>query len=379
MNPRFPLVAKAHVVVTDAARYLPEIARHLEGHGARISMHEAATVLDFDFSRGVMQPDVGGLLLHAEAGDSSLLQEIKMELVEHVSEFTGIAPSEIVWHGDASDTGTPPNFRLMRVVDTQRITPHMQRVRLAGKNLLRFSGNGNLHCKLLIPRDGFAPEWPFLDTQGSFRWGAGAGRPIVRKYTIRSIDVESGTLDIDMVIHADGGPGSEWAKSARPGDTVGMVGPGGRGIGNAQWYLLAGDETALPAIARILESLPPQSHGVALIEVENIAEQQAIHAPAGFRIEWLHRNGAEPGTTSLLIDAVRATKMPDDPASIFVWCGCEYAAFKEIRAYMRKECGIPPSQHLIASYWRRGVSEEGKNGLNISTALLQTAAKLVRG
>ena len=227
MSKRFPLAAEARVALANPDRFLPQIARHLEGHGARTSWRDGAAVIDFDFSRGVMQPHVDGLAIRAEAMDRSLLQEIQMELAEHLGEFAGVRPGDVVWRGDACGSDTPPNFRLLRVVEARYVTPHMRRVRLAGENLLRFSGSGNLHYKLLIPPSGIAPEWPTLDAGGSFRWPSGPGKPAIRKYTIRGIDVENGTLEVDLVVHGDNGPGSAWAISASPGDDVGMGGPGG--------------------------------------------------------------------------------------------------------------------------------------------------------
>jgi NADPH-dependent ferric siderophore reductase len=377
MTRHFSLATEAIVSVADAVGCIPDIAEHLEGHGARVSSHGNATVLDFDFSRGVLEPQDGFLRLRAEAADPSLLHEIKMELAEHVEEFTGIAATAIVWRGDESDGAAPPNFRLMRVVETRRITPHMQRVRFAGENLLRYSGMGNLHCKLLIPPAGLEPQWPTLDAGGSFRWPAGPGKPSVRKYTIRAIDVERGTLDIDLVVHGDEGPGSAWALTARPGDAIGMVGPGGRGVAAADWHLLAGDETALPAIARVLESLPPLSRGVALIEVADGAEEQDLAVPEGFELRWLHRNGAAPGTTTLLADAVRSVPVPADAGTVFVWAGCEFAAFKTIRAYVRKELKLAKEQHLVTSYWRRGVSEDGASRLDAVSTVVSALGKRI--
>lgn len=377
MNRHFPLVAEATVAIADAARHIPDIAGHLESHGARASSQGEATVLDFDFCRGVLSPQGGSLHLRAEAADRSLLQEIKMELAEHVVEFTGVSASDIVWAGDESESGAPPNFRLMRVVSTRRITPHMQRIRLAGENLLRFSGLGNIHCKLLVPPAGVEPEWPALDAQGSFRWPGGPGKPSVRKYTIRSVDAQAGTLDIDLVVHGDKGPGSAWAIAAKPGDLIGMVGPGGRGIRQADWHLLAGDETALPAIARALENLPPDSRGVALIEVADSAEEQDIVLPQGFELKWLHRNGAAPGTTTLLADAVRSVEVPAGEERVFVWAGCEFSAFRDIRSHVRNVLKLGKEQHLVTSYWRRGVSEDGASRLDaVSTVVTKIGKRL---
>ncbi len=364
MSKRFPLAAEARVALANPDRFLPQIARHLEGHGARTSWRDGAAVIDFDFSRGVMQPHVDGLAIRAEAMDRSLLQEIQMELAEHLGEFAGVRPGDVVWRGDACGSDTPPNFRLLRVVEARYVTPHMRRVRLAGENLLRFSGSGNLHCKLLIPPSGIAPEWPTLDAGGSFRWPSGPGKPAIRKYTIRGIDVENGTLEVDLVVHGDNGPGSAWAISASPGDVVGMVGPGGRGVAPADWYLLAGDETALPAIARTLESLPSDSRGVALVEVAGRREEQDLVVPEGFRLAWLHRDAAASGTTSLLAQAVRAVSFPPELERVFVWAGCEFDTFKAIRAYVRRELRLPKDRHLVTSYWRRGYSEDSAEKLD---------------
>lgn len=378
MTKHFSLAAEAIVPLPEPALHIADIVKHLEGHGARASAQGGATVLDFEFSRGVLEPVAGALKLRAEAGDRSLLQEVKMELAEHVEEFTGAAIESIVWRGDATSADSPPNFRLMRVVDTRRITSHMQRVRLAGDDLLRFSGLANLHCKLLIPPQGVEPSWPYLDARGSFCWPQGPGKPAVRKYTIRAIDVEAGWLDIDLVLHEDGGPGSQWAENAKVGDVIGVVGPGGRGVATADWVLLAGDETALPAIARALETLPASTRGVALIETDGPDQYQQLDGPPGLAIHWLFRGGAAAGTTTLLIDAVRATPRPEaTDGSVFVWAGCEFAAFKEIRSYVRKELGIAPEHHLVTSYWRRGLTEDGAGRLESATRAVARVGRAI--
>src|SRR5690606_8894208 len=128
-------------------------------------------------------------------------------------------------------------------------------------------------------------------------WPSDDKRPKVRTYTIRRIDAAAGTFDADFVLHGDHSVGSRWAINAKPGDIVGVRGPTGRPVPEADWYLLVGDETALPAIARTLETLPAAARGVALIEVADEGERQAIEHQTGIEVRWLHRNGAEPGTT----------------------------------------------------------------------------------
>jgi hypothetical protein len=145
--------------------------------------------------------------------------------------------------------------------------------------------------------------------------------------------------------------------NARPGDLVGVRGPVGRPLPAADRYLLVGDETALPVIARTLEALPTSAKGVAIIEVADASEQQPIRFAAGVELRWLHRSGAEPGTTSLLVDAVRGVEMPAGGIRIHAMAGVEYTAFKAIRRYWRDELKLDKKDVPPVAYWRRGHSE----------------------
>ncbi|WP_411034026.1 DUF2218 domain-containing protein [Shinella sp. BYT-45] len=364
MNRTLPLVARARVRLRDPQRLIPAVAAHLVDHGARIAEGQGGeTVVAFEFCRGILRAEGDTLLLQAEAPDAAFLHEVKTELAEHVEEFARLPAGSIAWEGDASVLDAPPNFRLMTVVDVRAVTPHMRRIRLVGPALARFASSRDLHCKLLIPPAGRVPEWPALDRHGRFAWPAGPGRPAVRKYTIRAVDPDAGWLDIDFVLHEDAGPGSAWAADARPGDTVGLVGPGGRSVPPAARYLLAGDETALPAIARLLETLPAQARGVALIEVAGAHEEQRIANRTGIDVRWLHRGPAPAGTTTVLQDAVEALPVPADVGGLFAWVSCEFKAFKAVRAHLRKAWRLPKEAHLVTAYWRRGWSEDGAERL----------------
>lgn len=362
------LAARAHVALPDPQSIIPDVAAHLVEHGARIGTdQDGATVVDFEFCRGTLRAEGGALILQAEAPDKAFLHEIKVELAEHVEEFARLPAGSILWEGDASDLDAPPNFRLMTVVDAVDLTPHMRRIRLAGEALTRFASTRNLHCKLLIPPPGRTPEWPFLDPHGRFVWPAGPGRPTVRKYTVRAVDPEAGWLDIDFVLHDHAGPGSAWAAAARPGDVVGLVGPGGRSVLPAARYLLAGDETALPSIARLLETLPALSQGLALIEVASAQDEQPIANRTGIEIRWLHRGSTPAGTATLLQDAVAALPTPSDIDGLFAWVSCEFKAFKAVRMHFRKHWSLPKEAHLVTSYWRRGWNEDGLSRMDAVT------------
>ncbi|MFD1333247.1 DUF2218 domain-containing protein, partial [Methylopila musalis] len=276
-------------------QHVEPICAHLEGHGARRRRAGGAEEIVFPFALGRFEAEPDALRIVAEAEDADLLFELQAEIEEHVEEFAGRAALPLAWSGDAAPRPErPPNVRLATVVGARRLSPGFRRVTLACPRPLRFTSPNDLHVKLLAPPKGHAPEWPTFGPDGGFRWPSGPGRPEVRKYTVRSFDLAAGTLDLDFALHDDAGPGARWGAEAQPGDVVGLVGPGGRAAKAADWLLLAGDETALPAIARILETAAPQTRGVAVIELADPADRQAIAAPAGVELRWLTRGRDAP-------------------------------------------------------------------------------------
>ena len=114
----------------------------------------------------------------------------------------------------------------------------------------------------------------------------------------------------------------------------------------------------LPGIARILESLPDDARGHAFIEVRDGAEELPLARPPGIGLNWLHRQGAPAGTTSLLPDAVRGLAWPADRQEVFVWGGCEHRAFRDIHRHLKQEVGLSPRQQVLYSHWHRALSEE---------------------
>jgi NADPH-dependent ferric siderophore reductase len=307
-----------------------------------------------------MQVRPGGLLMRATAAHEAALAYMKGVMASHLIEFSEETRPDIVWTGDGADAAVYPNFREMTVTRTEDITPNMRRITLSGRDLESFA-TGGLHFKLFVPPEGIdKPEWPVPGKDGLPIWPAEDKRPQVRTYTIRAIDSVAGTFDADFVLHGDHSVGSRWAMNAKPGDIVGVRGPTGRGIAEADWYLLVGDETALPVIARHLETLPASARGVALIEIADESEKQTIDQQTGIEIRWLYRNGAEPGTTSLLIDAVRAVEMPPSGTRIHAMAGVEAKAFKAIRHHWREVLNLDKKDVLPSTYWRRGKAEGEK-------------------
>lgn len=349
--------AETEIVLDTPDRIVEELCADFAGHGAAVKREGGQARATFPFGTAVMS--IGGKRLHlrAEATDLTRLCSVKLTLANHLDEFAspGVA---LVWTGDGLEPGLPPWFREMTVEAVSEVTPRMRRITLSGPDLDYFAKGPGLHGKLMIPPAGIdRPEWPVLGPSGAYVWPAEGRRPTLRSYTIRSIDPDAGVMDVDFVLHADHGPGSRWAVEARPGGIAGFMAPGGGNAGAADWYLLAGDETALPAIARILERLPASATGVALVEVADREEEQQIRHTAGVELRWLHRNGVEAGRSPLLREAVREIIFPCEQERVFVWAAAEFAAAQEIRRYVRRERKLAKDEQLVVAYWRRGRPE----------------------
>lgn len=354
------LSAEARFSLADPAALLRALCEHLAEHHATVSEREGATLIALDASHAVLQVAEGVLSARVEAPDLAGLQAMKLAIASHVIE---LAPpgsvAGISWEGDGSSPSLLPDFQLLTVTGTELLTPHMRRIRFRGEDLARFDSLEALHVRLFIPPAGLAePAWPMLGEDGLVSQPPADRRPVVRKYTIREIDVAAGTLAIDFVLHGDAGPGSAFAERAAAGDLIGMAGPGGRGLREAERYLFLADETGLPAVARMLASLPREAQGQAFLEIADAQEEQALDAPAGFVIRWLHRDQAAPGGTPPLLQAFEELDWEQDEPGLYVWAAMEHEAFRQVRAAARQRLRPARDQHLIVSYWRNGLSEE---------------------
>ncbi|GHB62483.1 siderophore-interacting protein [Streptomyces viridiviolaceus] len=243
-----------------------------------------------------------------------------------------------------------------RVVRTERLTPHMQRVVLGGEELAGFPADTctDHYVKLLFPAAGVTYPEPF-DMERIREEFPREQWPVTRTYTVRQWDAEHLELTLDFVIHGDEGLAGPWAKRVRPGETVRFMGPGGAYAPDpaADWHLLAGDESALPAIARSLEALPDGARAFAFVEIDGPQEEQKIDSDV--EVVWLHRAGRPTGQA--LVEAVRALDFPEGRVHAFVHgeAGC----VKELRKLLRVERQIPREDLSISGYWRLGHNEDG--------------------
>lgn len=245
-------------------------------------------------------------------------------------------------------------MRLLTVSAVTDITPLMRRVRLVG-DLSGFSSPGHAdHIKAFFFPEGVTPVLPPIGPNGAeFKPGE---RPEMRDYTPRYWSVEEGWIDLDFVLHGDG-PASSWAAGAAPGKTLVIGGPRGSVVVPMafDWYLLVGDETALPAIGRRIEELPAGAKVVAVIEVESPEEEQSFETEADLDLIYVHRNGAPAGTTTLLLDKVKTLDLPQGDA--YAYIAGESNMSKSVRAHLTEARGFNPEWVKAAGYWLLGTAD----------------------
>jgi NADPH-dependent ferric siderophore reductase len=243
-----------------------------------------------------------------------------------------------------------------QVIRTERLTPHMQRVVLGGDGLAGFTADTctDHYVKLLFPAEGVVYPEPF-DMQRIREEFPREQWPVTRTYTVRAWDPEHRELTLDFVIHGDEGLAGPWALRVRPGETVRFMGPGGAYAPgtDADWHLLAGDESALPAIAVALEALPEGVEAYAFVEVSGPEEELKIDSDV--EVIWLHRGDRPCG--QVLVEAVRALEFPEGRVHAFVHG--EAGFVKELRRLLRVEYQIPREDLSISGYWRLGHNEDG--------------------
>ncbi|MFN2518469.1 MAG: siderophore-interacting protein, partial [Jatrophihabitantaceae bacterium] len=174
----------------------------------------------------------------------------------------------------------------------------------------------------------------------------GGGRRVKRRYTIRHVRPGRGELDLDVLLHG-AGPGSNWGATAAPGDTVQFQGPRGKLVlTSADWHLLAGDESALPAIATVCEALAPTEPAVALIEVRDASDELAL--PVSAQVRWVHRGNAAIGTPTLLAAAIDALAPRSGTGHAYLMG--ETRSMVALRAVLETR-GIAHDEIFVKGYW----------------------------
>src|SRR6202035_3328287 len=205
------------------------------------------------------------------------------------------------------------------------------------------------YCKVLFLRDDVEiAALPTPLTLDSFQVLPPERRPVIRTLTVRRTDPGEREIVIDFVVHGDHGVAGPWAATAEPGQPVYLMGPSGAYAPDpaADWHLLAGDETALPAISVALEALPANAIGQAFIEIAGPEDEILLIAPEGVQINWILRGGRadlvgeeRAGDHSPLVKAVKSAHWLPGQGHAFVH-GEAQAVMHNLRPYIRKERGV---------------------------------------
>jgi NADPH-dependent ferric siderophore reductase len=255
------------------------------------------------------------------------------------------------------------------VVRTEDISPHLVRVVLGGNGFDTFVPNefADSYCKVLFVRDDVdVAALPRPLTLGSFQTLPASRQPVVRTLTVRWDDAATRELAIDFVVHGEHGTAGPWALSAQSGQPAYLMGPSGAYAPDpsTDWHLLAGDESALPAIARSLEALPADAVAQVFIEVAGVDDEIELRSAADIDVKWIYRGGRadlvgadRAGDHAPLIEAVKTTNWLAGQVQVFIH-GEAQAVMHNLRPYIRKERGVDAKWASISGYWRRGRTEE---------------------
>jgi NADPH-dependent ferric siderophore reductase len=245
---------------------------------------------------------------------------------------------------------------LTTVEETTRLTPHVIRVVVSGDDLANFAAGEftDHYVKLQLPPPGapYAAPFSIEDVKATLpreHW------PRVRTYSVRAFDAGRRRLTIDFVVHGDGGIAGPWAASAKPGDRLQLLGPGGAYAPDpaADWHLMVGDESVVPAISASLERIPAGVPVHVLLEVEGPADELPLETPGELHATWLRR---EP-RRDVTLEALRALEFPAGRVHGFVHG--EAGTVRAVRRHLLVDRGVPRDALSVSGYWKRTRTEEG--------------------
>ncbi|MFH0245670.1 siderophore-interacting protein [Streptomyces sp. HK10] len=265
---------------------------------------------------------------------------------------------------------SPFGFFEASVVRSLRLGPSLVRITFGGERLRRFAGGGrDQSFSLFLPQPGQSE--PLVPVEMGDGWFAAwramdpAVRAVMRSYTVSAQRPEAGEVDVDFVLHGDTGPATRWARRARPGDRVRMLGPvtaenksvGFRPPPGTDRVLLAADETALPAVAGILSWLPAGVRARVWVEVPRAGDVRPLPTAADAEVTWLAREDSR--RHGAVVDAVREAVLPEEAwGGAYAWLAGEAGAVRALRRHLVSERGFARGRVAFSGYWRLGASEE---------------------
>jgi NADPH-dependent ferric siderophore reductase len=245
-----------------------------------------------------------------------------------------------------------------RVVRTEWLTPCLVRLTLGEGDLDDFvmPDATDSYLNVAIPPTG-APYGAVFDPTRIRAEFLPSAWPTRRRYTVRSWDAARRLVTVDFVVHGDHGVAGAWAAAAAPGSTLVFEGPSGgyRPDPTADWHLLVGDESALPAIAASLEAVPADALAVVRLVCDGPAHELTLRSPGRLDVTWLHRTGA-PDDVDLLPTSIRDLHFPRGRVHAFVHG--EATEIRQIRRHLLLDRGLNRADMSCSPYWRRDMNDE---------------------
>ena len=249
---------------------------------------------------------------------------------------------------------------VMEVVEVEELSPIFKRITFGGKDFELFQDSAAVdkYVKLLLPQKPESGLVPPFDLDELRQTLPKDELPLRRTYTVHSVDHDAKTLKMDFVIHGADGLAGPWADNAKVGDLLQFSGPGGKFQPDPEvdWYLLAGDEAAIPAIGAALEAMPDDAVGHALIEVATADDEWNLTAPEGIEVTWLHRGGPFTPESTVIEQAVKDVAWREGRVQAFVHG--EREIMKSLRVYLNEERGVERSDMSLSAYWAYGRAED---------------------
>lgn len=282
-----------------------------------------------------------GVLVFARSHTAEALTAMQQAIHDHLAHHLPQVAAALRWPSARTAGQRPVNFSLAQLASVARLSQDFLRVRLTGAELQRFAGTESIHFRLVLPQPGnVAPDWPQTGANGQTVWPRGdkaLHRPV---YTVRAVNAVQGWLDLDIFDHA-GGRAVDWARTAPPGASIGLLGPSGGGIPQAASLVLAGDETAYPAIARIVESRRDGDDTVVFLL--GARDAYPMPRPPGLRLH--HLPGGVPALAARLVQTPPA-------AHSYLWMATEKSGIEALRKLVFGPLGHDKALTHLSAYWQ---------------------------
>lgn len=320
---------------------LQDLRSHVEDFSLPIKQSDSRLDVFYNSSRASFFVEENGFRVDVHAHNSAQLYQTREAVIYLLDHVWPKASKDMTWSGDEAESLFPPNFQIGHVLSVQRVSANFLRVAIKCKNLEQMS-SGAMHFSLLLPPEGGSPIWPTMNDKKRTVWPSGENELHRAVYTFVEFDVATTSFSFDLYEHACGRT-TRWARSVLPGQIVGIMGPGGGNFPVCDDLLIAGDETALPAIRRILETAPAHVTGRAIIEIGDANDISLLNHPTGVQIDWVSR-ATESGLWPEL------SRVKHVPKNTFVWIAAERELVRKAKATFL-EIGASKEHSYFSGYW----------------------------